>query len=65
MDRTAEVVGVDAGGSEYTDIPGVVWQGLRDSSIEDEDDDDDDFDEEDEDEDDEGDQFDSADDEEE
>ncbi len=54
MDRTAEVVGVDEGGTEYTDIPGVVWQGLRDSpSGEDDDDDDEDFDEEDDDDDDE------------
>ncbi len=50
MDRTAEVVGVDEGGTEYTDIPGVVWQGLRDSPSgedDDDDDDDDDFDDED------------------
>jgi len=47
MDRTAEVLGVDEGGSEYTDIPGVVWQGLRDSSLEDDDDEDEDEDEDD------------------
>ena len=46
MDRTAEVLGVDEGGSEYTDIPGVVWQGLRDSSLSDEDEEDDDEDDE-------------------
>ena len=45
MDRTAEVLGVDEGGSEYTDIPGVVWQGLRDRPSDDDDDDDDDDDE--------------------
>jgi tetratricopeptide (TPR) repeat protein len=56
MDRTAEVLGVDEGGSEYTDIPGVVWQGLRaspseedDEDEEDDDLDDDDFDPEDDD----------------
>ena len=38
MDRTAEVLGVDEGGNEYTDIPGVVWQGLRDSCLDDDDD---------------------------
>ena len=49
MDRTAEVLGVDEGGTEYTDIPGVVWQGLRasPSDDEDEDDDDDEFDDDD------------------
>lgn len=52
MDRTAEVLGVDEGGSGYSDIPGVVWQGLRDRSLDDDDDDseseddDDDFDDE-------------------
>ena len=47
MDRTAEVLGVDEGGTEYTDIPGIVWQGLRASPSEDEDDDDDEDDEDD------------------
>ncbi len=51
MDRTAEVLGVDEGGSEYTDIPGVVWQGLRASPSEDQDDDDE-FDDDDDDDDD-------------
>ncbi len=51
MDRTAEVVGVDESGSGYSDVPGVVWQGLResisdddDSDVDDDDDDDDDDD---------------------
>jgi hypothetical protein len=50
MDRTAEVLGVDEGGNGYSDIPGIVWQGLRDHSLDDEDDseseddEDDDFD---------------------
>ena len=51
MDRTAEVLGVEEGGTEYTDIPGVVWQGLRDSAIDDDDDEDDEDEDEDEDED--------------
>ncbi len=53
MDRTAEVLGVDEGGSGYTDIPGIVWQGLRDRTLDGgdgEDDDDDEFDDADEDE---------------
>jgi tetratricopeptide (TPR) repeat protein len=37
MDRTAEVLGVDEGGDGYTDIPGIVWQGLRDRSLDDDD----------------------------
>jgi hypothetical protein len=48
MDRTAEVLGVDEGGNGYTDIPGIVWQGLRDRSLDDDDsesEDDEDFDE--------------------
>lgn len=61
MDRTAEVLGVDEGGSEYTDIPGVVWQGLRASPSDDDDDDDDDGDEDDEFDDDDDDDFDPED----
>ena len=38
--RGAEVLGVDEGGSEYTDIPGVVWQGLRANPSDDDDEDD-------------------------
>lgn len=29
MDRTAEVLGIDEGGDGFTDVVGVVWQGLR------------------------------------
>lgn len=52
MDRIAEVLGVDEGGTDYTDIPGVVWQGLRESPDDEDDDDlddseDDDLDEDD------------------
>ena len=56
MDRTAEVLGVDEGGNGYTDIPGIVWQGLRDRSL-----DDDDSESEDDDVDDEDDEFDDED----
>lgn len=41
MDRTAEVEGIDEGGTGYNDIPGVVWQGLRQGPMADSDDDDD------------------------
>lgn len=54
MDRTAEIEGIDEGGTEYNDIPGIVWQGLRQGPMGEvgDDDDDDDEDEDDEEDDD-------------
>ncbi len=52
MDRTAEIEGIEESEVSYTDIPGIVWQGLRQGPMgevgdddEDEDDEDEDLDE--------------------
>ena len=68
MDRTAEIEGIDEGGTDYNDVPGVVWQGMRQgpmtesSSLDDDDDEDDEDDEIGDDDSDELDEFDDGDD---